>query len=68
MPAQSRIVWKMRRVLTGVSLTPGRDARADQHERHVHRRLIQQIAVLLLAVLAESFAVIADERRSRSAP
>ena len=27
----------------------------------MHRGLVQQIAVLLLAVLAESFAVIADE-------
>jgi hypothetical protein len=37
------------------------DARTDQHEWNMHRGLIQQIAVLLLAMLAESFAVIADE-------
>ena len=59
-PAQSRIVWKIRRVLTGDSLTPAANARSDQDQRNVHRRLIKQIAVLLFAVLTETFTVISD--------
>ena len=38
-----------------------RDARSDENERNVHRGLIEQIAMLLLAMLAETFAVIAGE-------
>ncbi len=39
----------------------GRDAGADEHQRHVHRGLVEQVAVLRLAVVAEPFAVIRDD-------
>ena len=67
-PAQSRMVWKTRRVLTGVSLTPGVTPGPDHHQRHVHRRLIDQIAVLRLAMIAEPFAMIADDDHDAPAP
>ena len=41
------------------------DARPDDHERHVHRRLVEQMAVLRFAVIAETLAVIAGDDRSR---
>ena len=38
-----------------------RGVRGDDDERHVHRGLIEQVAVLWLAVVAQSFAVVADD-------
>jgi len=38
-----------------------RDTRTGDHERHVHRGLVDQVAVQRLAVVAQPLAVVADE-------
>ena len=39
----------------------GLDTRTRHDQRHVHRRLIEQVTMLELAVVAESFSVVARD-------
>ena len=64
-PAQSSTVWKIRRVLTGSSTVAGAGPWSHHHQRHVHRRLIEQVAVLRFAVVAEPLAMIAGDNHRR---
>ena len=67
-PAQSSAVWKTRRVLTGSSTVAAPTPGPDDHQRHVHRRLIEQVAVLRFAVVAEPLAMIAGHNHRRLRP
>ena len=51
----------MRRMLTGVSFAPAVDAGTNHHQWHVHRRLIEQVAMLRLAMIAEPLPVIGSD-------
>ena len=66
-PAQSSAVWKTRLVLTGPSIVClARGPGSHDEQRHVHRRLIEEVAVLGFAVVAEALAVIAGNNHRRA--